>query len=193
MGYIQKGYCGVSMSVNASIAYDNGEKPITKWNKTNIIDEMIKTDSSIEVHREMLSKLNLTVLKATFLCRSSWHHTGSFYNETDFYSIDEEKIEEFSISEVEELIKKQKENRTKIKSEKKPNLFLASYVEYTHWYGTRRYPKSCIERDVVFHRSNEKMVHTKNGVKRLSSVKILKQVSQKTKYPDEKRFVNKYV
>lgn len=37
-----KGYINHSMSVNASIAYDQGEKPLSKWNKRDIIKAILE-------------------------------------------------------------------------------------------------------------------------------------------------------
>lgn len=35
-------YIGQKMSVRACEAYDNGEKPLSKWTKADIIDEVLK-------------------------------------------------------------------------------------------------------------------------------------------------------
>lgn len=37
-----RGYINHSMSVNASIAYDQGEKPLSKWNKRAIIESVLE-------------------------------------------------------------------------------------------------------------------------------------------------------
>lgn len=56
------GYNGFSMSNNAVAAYESGEKPISKWTKTDIIeaiedairDEELVLNCSMEVKRKQL-------------------------------------------------------------------------------------------------------------------------------------------
>ncbi|MCD7824911.1 MAG: hypothetical protein LUH14_02960 [Clostridiaceae bacterium] len=82
---IMAGYNGVSMSNNARAAYADGEKPFSKWSKTAMMEalaEVSNLDFSVLTKKEIFENL--------FRC-SSWHHTGKFYNCTDFYSVDEEK------------------------------------------------------------------------------------------------------
>lgn len=85
------GYKGWSMSWNAVDSYDNGEKPYSKWNKREIVEDILDTNEKIDV--ELLKKLNIKILKEEFLELTSWHHTSKFYNQTNFYSIDYKKIE----------------------------------------------------------------------------------------------------
>lgn len=79
------GYNGYSMSNNATSAYSDGEKPLSKFNKQDVAftKELVRIHLGIEV--------NLTVKELKeFLkeCgRSSWHHTSSKFNCTDFYDI----------------------------------------------------------------------------------------------------------
>lgn len=61
------GYVGWSMSRRAAAACEDGEMPKSKWTKK---DELFHT----------------------FLYNSSWHHTSKFFNETDFYAIDEDAL-----------------------------------------------------------------------------------------------------
>lgn len=39
-----------------------------------------------------LNKLTLKELQDNFLSYSSWHHTGTFYNSTNFYEVDENSV-----------------------------------------------------------------------------------------------------
>ena len=86
------GYCGYSMSNNAVDAYRCGEKPFSKWLKTDLIDAI---EDAIEDKTDIAKFKKLTVkqLKSHFLCKTSWHHTYKMYNVTDFYSIDEDNID----------------------------------------------------------------------------------------------------
>ena len=116
---INNGYNGFSMSKRAIEAYDNGEKPLSKWNKSVILEE-IKCEN-VKVY--LLSKyLTANELKKYFLKRSSWHHTGMFFRETDFYCIDKEFIRNFTEENKQEIINARKtrtrRNKELIKKEK---------------------------------------------------------------------------
>lgn len=82
------GYRGYSMSNNAVSAYDDGEKPLSKWSKSDVIsaiaDELGVNESDVE----------LKYPYRYYLKKTSWHHTSSKYNKTDFYSVsfDDEDI-----------------------------------------------------------------------------------------------------
>lgn len=82
------GYRGYSMSNNAVSAYDDGEKPISKWSESDVIsaiaDELGVNESDIK----------LKYPYRYYLKKTSWHHTSSKYNKTDFYSVsfDDEDI-----------------------------------------------------------------------------------------------------
>lgn len=77
------GYDGYSMSNNARIAYANGERPLSKWSKKDII-QIVGAD--VINRNPQLKALTLKELRATFLTRTAWHHTSKFYNETNFYA-----------------------------------------------------------------------------------------------------------
>ena len=87
------GYKGKSMSNNAVAAYESGEKPISKWTKTAIL-ESIKEIKPEAV--DLAKELNAEELKEYFLARSSWHHTSLYYNRTNFYTIQAEQVERIS-------------------------------------------------------------------------------------------------
>ena len=74
------------MSNRAARAYENSEMPISKWNG-QALDEAIEytSDASQEVV-DILKSLPVEA-KKNLLKWSSWHHTGIFFNETDFYTI----------------------------------------------------------------------------------------------------------
>lgn len=86
------------MSNRAVDAYENGEKPLSKWTKAEI-DSAIKNDEDIT--KEVADALLSLPLKAkkTLLYQSSWHHTGLRYNRTDFYSL--KYLGDFTVEDVE--------------------------------------------------------------------------------------------
>ena len=85
------GYIGKAMSIRAKRAYDSGEKPKSKWTKQNILEEIYNETDSDYIY-SCLKKVSAKDLFENCFRRSSWHHTGMFYNETNFYQLDLEKL-----------------------------------------------------------------------------------------------------
>lgn len=123
------GYRGYSMSNNAVTAYENGEKPISKWTKTAILGAL-RADGLSEHDLAVLSKYPVGALKERVLVRSSWHHTSSRYNRTDFYSV--------SMDRAEELASRPYVRPAKTVREPVRERWLAEWAE---WGGTRKHPK----------------------------------------------------
>lgn len=88
------GYVGWSMSERACAAYAGGERPKSKWRKSDIVEAVLDLDEDGYWEEAGVGKATLHALREHFLTRSSWHHTSKCFNETDFYSIDEEAVEE---------------------------------------------------------------------------------------------------
>ena len=59
------GYCGYSMSNNAVDAYNNGEKPISKWKKQDILSEIQELDIDLKCDFAKLQKAPSKSLKGT--------------------------------------------------------------------------------------------------------------------------------
>lgn len=112
-------YIGQKMSERAAIAYENGEKPLSKWSKSEIVELVLEKRNDFE--EKELNKYNKESLKA-FLTYSSWHHTGSYFNNTDFYSLDEDFIE-LSKEEIVEVLNNRMNETKKAKEEKKKKNF----------------------------------------------------------------------
>lgn len=114
------GYNGYSMSNNAVYAYLDGEKPYSKWNKEELIESIKYLNPSVG---EKIEELKCTVefLKEKFLIYTSYHHTSKFYNKTDFYKIDDDLLEDYSVADLEkdynhfQFYKKQEREIKKIK------------------------------------------------------------------------------
>lgn len=166
------GYKGWSMSNNAVEAYKNGEKPISKWKKTEIIEDIEKAikDDQLILNCS-LEKLKKAPAKAVFglcLSYSSWHHTSNHYNKTDFYSIDFDSISEITDEQIDAEIcfYRQLATDSKKSAEEK---WKCAFLE---WSGTRKHPKATeiVEVGTVkgdwFYRSNGgKKKTTSNGFK----------------------------
>ena len=129
------GYHGYSMSNNAVMAYEDGEKPLSKWSKKAIIESIENnTDIKLQVSINELNKLNVSELREACLRNSSWHHTSNHYNETQFFEIEVEKVNEITADSISKIIS----NRKPVE---KPQEYEAeAYI--TEWVGNyRRYRK----------------------------------------------------
>lgn len=140
------GYHGFSMSNNALDAYENGEAPKSKWTKSAIISAL--EAEGIEAEKLVLvKKLSVAFLKDKVLYRSSWHHTSSHFNRTDFYSVDADAIFSASTEDIQRWISEDKASRAEARSEAKqkaeeppkPQRVKAHFLE---WGGTRKHPKA---------------------------------------------------
>lgn len=125
------GYNGYSMSNNAVDAYLGGEKPKSRWTKAAILEAVSEIDES---KAERLRKVPLDALRGAVLSYSSWHHTSSHYNRTDFYSVSESKVDALTDEEISKLEKRKK---PKPKTER-----YRGTLEYLEWSGTRNHPKA---------------------------------------------------
>lgn len=124
------GYNGYSMSNNAILAYNNGEKPYSKWTRSDIL-ECIADEMTAEYYA-LAKRLTLAEMKALFLQRSSWHHTSSYYNSTDFYVVTPQRV---FAEDIEDMI------RRRTPKEKTRPIAVKALVRYGEWTGTRKHPK----------------------------------------------------
>ena len=108
---MNSGYDGYRMSKRAAEAYGNGERPLSRWTKKELL---------AAIRDERIRKYSLPVLKSYFLWRSSWHHTSRFANSTDFYSIDWDRAESIDFGELDRLEQEEKEKRSG-KDDEKPS------------------------------------------------------------------------
>lgn len=131
------GYFGYSMSNNAVDAYENGEMPLSKWSKANLIEEIknqIEYEETTDLDIAVVSKMTKQELIDCFLYRSSWHHTSLHYNETNFYSV--------SIScSTQDVLKIIENRKPKEKSEKPKLVIYYADVRYGEWIGSQKHRK----------------------------------------------------
>lgn len=84
------GYNGWSMSNNAVQAYEDGEKPFSKWTKKTLVYELADAlDAEPEEVAKVLKPYPLKEVKDKCLVYTGWHHTSSRYNLTAFYELDD--------------------------------------------------------------------------------------------------------
>lgn len=156
-----RGYIGSSMSVNAKNAYDNDEKPRSKWTKQEIVDE-IERVTGLDA-----SKLTTDELRSRFLSYAGYHHTGKYYNRTDFYEID--IPENLTQADIDKIIARRE---PKTREPKPKQRTMSAIVRFVEWAGTRNHPKRIEHREVVHYNSDDKMVQTSVGNKRMASLDI---------------------
>lgn len=106
MPNMNSGYSGWSMSNRAREAYLDGEMPKSRWTKEAMqlaIGEAIGDDyelldlyecMSAEAHEYLGTMTKAELFDRFFVC-SSWHHTSKYFNATDFYRLDVDRLREF--------------------------------------------------------------------------------------------------
>lgn len=167
------GYNGFSMSNNAVAAYEDGEKPLSKWTKTDIFDAINEQEVELKCSIEKLKKLPAKVLKEICLIYSSWHHTSNHYNKTDFYSLDVDRIENLTDDKIEELLSDYKEDK-KVENKPSEEKWECAFLE---WSGSRKHPKATevIEEGTVkgnwfYRKDGSKKKTTANGFRFIKQI-----------------------
>lgn len=167
------GYNGWSMSNNAVEAYSNGEKPLSKWTKTNIFETIENQEIKLKCSMEKLRKLPAKALKEVCLTYSSWHHTSNHYNKTEFYSLDINTIENLTDEKIDRLFADYKEEK---KMEEKPSeeKWRCSFLE---WSGSRKHPVATevIEEGIIkdnwfYRKDGSKKKTTANGFRFIEKI-----------------------
>ena len=91
--YNQRGYRGCSMSNRAVLAYEFGEKPKSKWTKTAMLEAIEDACDELGIAYDATRfRFTKAELFDQFFKWTSWHHTGKYANETDFYGVDADAI-----------------------------------------------------------------------------------------------------
>ena len=162
------GYNGYAMSNNAVEAYENGEKPMSKWTKADILYELKKVNPETV---ELAKKLTVSELKSRLIKRTSWHHTSSKFNQTGFYSFNETEAESFTAERINKIIACREP-----KTEKAEPEFITAEVTFYVWTKNKfgRVTGKREQKEIVKYRSDENLVRTSEGMKRLSSLNIIK-------------------
>lgn len=172
---MNSGYNGYSMSLNACYAYESGEKPISKWVKGEIVEAIEKLNKDIDIN--LLKKINSNKLKCLCLRNSSYHHTSKFCNTTDFYSIDEERIERLTNDKLMSIIENQK------KEEKTKTEWYYARIVYEEWSGSRKWGKYVRREETGIVVNN--WFHSRFNKKNINGVHILHIDNKGTRKPRE--------
>ena len=171
------GYNGKKMSYRAHQAYENGEKPLSKRRKEEILD-LLAEHSSID-----FSQMSLDMLKDYFLIKTGRHHTGKFYNKTAFYRFEFEP-ENRDQEQVYYCVASKKGE----KKQKKENNFITAKIRYHFRTGSRKHPIYNSEDEIVRFRSLDGKVKTKHGNKLLSKTTILMEIEKTDRYLTDEEF-----
>lgn len=191
MEHYGSGYSGYSMSNNAVEAYDRGEMPLSKWSKTEILNALGNAYDQETV--EEAKKLNASELRDMFLTKTGYHHTGKFYNSTNFYIFDDYRDKNETLEEIRSSVqynKRMKELAKKTPKVKPKKEIKYAHVGYTEWEGTRKHPKPVYKTGVAKYEKNGDKVSLVRiyrdpsmtwiaTQKRLSSLHVMKEFDRK--------------
>lgn len=172
------GYDGYSMSNNARYAYDNAEQPLSKWTKTELLSAIRSYNVSADIILA-LQKHNTDTLRRELLMYSGWHHTSEYYNKTNFYAIDVDKVNELTVNRIDNWDKA--ENTVS-------SLKYRGDFNYVEWQGSRNYPKAvphCLENVNIEEKGSFYYV-TDNEDKILVKKKIGSNGTRTSRYTPEK-------
>lgn len=91
---VNSGYIGHSMSRRAAEAYEDGEMPKSKWTKKAMVAAIQSYCDEFDMFfdPDVLKGMRKDEVFERFFHESSWHHTSKFFNETDFYKLDEDAV-----------------------------------------------------------------------------------------------------
>lgn len=91
---VNSGYIGHSMSRRAAEAYEDGEMPKSKWTKKAMVAAIQSYCDEFDMlfDPDVLKGMRKDEVFERFFHKSSWHHTSKFFNETDFYKLDEDAV-----------------------------------------------------------------------------------------------------
>lgn len=93
VSYGQGGYVGASMSVRARQAYESGEMPMSKWTRPAIISAIKDYCADFDLaYNPEIESMSRAKLAEVYLEYKSWHHTGRFARETEFFGLNEDAV-----------------------------------------------------------------------------------------------------
>lgn len=135
-----------------------------------------------ETKANMLTALPLNVLKDKLLYKSSWHHTSSMYNRTDFYAVDEDVVEDLTQDAVNEW-------RNIPPAEKPSTTSYRGAIDYIEWTGTRKHPKANKQRldNVNIEERGSFYIVTDNDGREILRKKIGSNGTYVTNYDEQER------
>ena len=135
---MNKGYVGYQRSVRSQMAIESFEMPLSMIKK-DVIQEFIRQNEEYE----SLKKVPVIIWKyvAKMIGSDSWHHTSSYYNKTDHYSLFSiaDYLLEHDIDEIKDSYQAEKEEKQAEKNQELNDIKLA-VATVQQWGGSRRHP-----------------------------------------------------
>lgn len=169
------GYCGFSKSNNAICAENDNKFPLSRWTKAKII-EVLRENQINADFIDAISKCSLEFLKTSILKCYEWHHTGSYFNCTDYYEVDLIDYDEPKQILAEYAQFKQKKLQAKEqKKEQKREFYKCKFLT---WSGSRKHPKATEHEEIGeiignwFYSSFGKKSILANGFKIIEKIKM---------------------
>ena len=175
------GYINQSMSERAAEAYDLNIMPLSSWTKEKIIEEINFINKNININ-----KMTLKLMKMLFLVQAGWHHTGKYFNKTNFYKINANYVETLTQEQIDLIVENDKKERKPRETKAKP-IKVWAIVSFTVWeghYRNHKKPYGYIE--IVSFLEGDKIIQTSEGGKRTSSLDFLGKFN--TEFKAKKQF-----
>lgn len=160
------GYINQSMSERAALAYQHGLKPLSKWTKTDIIDNVVESGAWSEAE---LKKYPKKVLADMFLEYQEWHHTSKMFNQTAFFGINLNEAESHDVEALDQLLADYKAEATE--NHKNEVTIEKGFIRFEEWEGSRRHPH-LVEKE-AYALIIGSTAYTKDGRKDLNGSHIL--------------------
>lgn len=133
------GYCGYSKSNNAICAEQSNKFPLSKWTKAKIIEVLHENQINSDFINA-ISKCSFDFLKTRILKCYEWHHTGSYFNCTDYYEVD--LIDYDEPKQILTEYAQFKQEKVQAKEQKKEQQREFYKCKFLTWSGSRKHPKA---------------------------------------------------
>lgn len=124
--------------------------PLSKWTKKALIEAARELDQDGD-KMPVLQKLTTSALRVLLLENSSWHHTSSRYNITNFWRVDEDLFT-WEPADFAKAVEAAVERVKQEKAESAGETTQKGRFRWLTWAGTRKHPKAVehiLERAVV--------------------------------------------
>ena len=168
----------LKLSYEAQDAYYRGEKPLTKWDKKDIMEKLKGIDQE---KYKLLDSINEYKLRKIVLKRTGSFVTSSYTKKTSFYAVNLKKINSWSIDEIKEKIKK---------IEEKIYEHYRGDISYIEWNGISSHPKPkhCKLTNVNIEEHGAYYLVTDDNEELLLKLKIALPGTKITRYGDNKQW-----
>lgn len=155
------GYFNHSMSNNALAAYSDGLRPISKWTKKELINQVLDYEKCVFSRKE-LESCSFKALKHYLLQYEEWHHTSKHFNRTSFYGINLENAQDPAILEVMKAFNSGAVSESGIYKAK---------IKFEEWVGSRNHGRFHTREAVAVVKNN--WAYTLQGKKLLTGNHVL--------------------